>query len=599
MSKYFVSIFLLIGTFCVLTTTQIYPKAIVATPTMAFVVGQKDSTELSKLDAQMLHAKELFTEKKTEKALKLYLEILELAKAQNNIPVLIEVNFQISEILKAIKSYNKALYYSRNSLKHALIQNDTLAIIEQFIGLGVIHFKLYSTDSISNSQSLDSLYFFNNKAFQTINNNVKYQKQKGKIHSSLAVAAILRKNYLIGEKETHKALSIDVELKDTIGQIINLNTLAGNYLKTKNYQKAVTYYNKSLALIEGKNANERKTKLKRMLYSNLAWTHYNLKEYIAYEYLAKANRISDSLRNAEFDAIITEIEAKHNVDIIKQHAEKKHLIEVQKKERFQVWTLILTISLVLGIIAFWVFSLNNKLKHQNKDLMLTQATLVKEKEIEVIESENQIKILNATIDGKEAERKQIAETLHDSVSALLSAANLHLQASKTQYKGTIPIEINKTQDIIEEASNKIRHLSHDLISSVLLKFGLSFAIQDFCEKYSNSQLEITCLENRLQRYDESFEIKINNIIEELINNMIKHSKARQGYVSVKEIENQLHVKILDDGEGFDSKNIPVSDGIGIHQIEARIKMMKGVFKLNSQVNEGTKINFIVPIKYRS
>ena len=146
---------------------------------MAFVVGQKDSTELSKLDAQMLHAKELFTEKKTEKALKLYLEILELAKAQNNIPVLIEVNFQISEILKAIKSYNKALYYSRNSLKHALIQNDTLAIIEQFIGLGVIHFKLYSTDSISNSQSLDSLYFFNNKAFQTINNNVKYPKTKG------------------------------------------------------------------------------------------------------------------------------------------------------------------------------------------------------------------------------------------------------------------------------------------------------------------------------------------------------------------------------------------------------------------------------------
>lgn len=599
MHKTRVILLVLVGVIFSPIIAKSYSKAIVVKPTMAFVLSQINNTSSTNLDKKMLVAKELFSDKKTEEALKLYLEILENAKTANNLPVLTEANFQISEILKAIKRYDKSLLYLTSSLKYATLTKDSVNIINRFIKLGSLHYKLFSTDSIGNPNSLDSLYFYVDQAFKTINNNEQFRKQEGKLHSTLAVAAILRKNYLLAEQETHKALAIDKELKDTIGQIINLNTLAGNYLKTKNYQKAVVYYNKSLALIEGKNANERKTKLKRMLYSNLAWTHYNLKEYIAYEYLAKANRISDSLRNAEFDAIITEIEAKHNVDIIKQHAEKKHLIEVQKKERFQVWTLILTISLVLGIIAFWVFSLNNKLKHQNKDLMLTQATLVKEKEIEVIESENQIKILNATIDGKEAERKQIAETLHDSVSALLSAANLHLQASKTQYKGTIPIEINKTQDIIEEASNKIRHLSHDLISSVLLKFGLSFAIQDFCEKYSNSQLEITCLENRLQRYDESFEIKINNIIEELINNMIKHSKARQGYVSVKEIENQLHVKILDDGEGFDSKNIPVSDGIGIHQIEARIKMMKGVFKLNSQVNEGTKINFIVPIKYRS
>ena len=102
----------------------------------------------------------------------------------------------------------------------------------------------------------------------------------------------------------------------------------------------------------------------------------------------------------------------------------------------------------------------DKLKEQNR--------------LEQVHNNLQTRIINATIDAKEKERKSIAEILHDSVSALLSSANLHLQASKAQLNSHVPVEIIKAQEIVKEASVKIRDLSHELISSVLLKFGLAF-----------------------------------------------------------------------------------------------------------------------------
>jgi two-component system NarL family sensor kinase len=93
------------------------------------------------------------------------------------------------------------------------------------------------------------------------------------------------------------------------------------------------------------------------------------------------------------------------------------------------------------------------------------------------------------------------------VSSLLSSANLHVQASRKQFKGKVLIEIDKTQKIIKEASRKIRNLSHSLVSSVLLKFGLNFAIKDITEKYSNSQLSIDTQIEGLKRYNQNFEIK--------------------------------------------------------------------------------------------
>ena len=235
-----------------------------------------------------------------------------------------------------------------------------------------------------------------------------------------------------------------------------------------------------------------------------------------------------------------------------------------------------------------------KLRQRNLSLKLSQNELRQQRRLERLNSQAQVKILNATLDGKETERKQIAEILHDNVSALLSSANMHLEATQKQYGDNIPEELQKTQQIITEASEKIRDLSHNLVSSILLKFGLEYAIKDVAKKFSNSEIKISTAISNVYRYSQDFEIKVFNIIQELVNNILKHSNAKNAYIMLEEELDAINLIVKDDGDGFDQKS-DEDAGIGLNQIKARIKMMNGNFLIESSKGNGTKVIVSIPV----
>jgi signal transduction histidine kinase len=288
---------------------------------------------------------------------------------------------------------------------------------------------------------------------------------------------------------------------------------------------------------------------------------------------------------------IKRITGEYNVDVVRKAGEFE-------KQKAQNLTWIIGIS-SFSIILLLAFLLNQyKLRQKTLSLQLSKQELLQQQKLEKIRTEAQIRILNATLDGKETERKQIAETLHDNVSALLSSANLHLQACKSLFKGSAPIEVDKSQAIINEASHQIRDLSHSLVSSVLLKFGLSYAIKDMVEKYSNSQLEIFCEIKYIKRYDQDFEIKLFNISQELVNNILKHSEASVAKIILLEKNSKLFLTIQDNGKGFDKLQVSTKDGLGINQINARIHMMKGKFSIETKKDKGTLITIELPVYER-
>ena len=139
-------------------------------------------------------------------------------------------------------------------------------------------------------------------------------------------------------------------------------------------------------------------------------------------------------------------------------------------------------------------------------------------------------------------------------------------------------------------------MSHNLISAVLLKFGLGKAIQDLCEKLSNSKITFTSSAKNIERFNQNFEIKMFNIINELINNIIKHSKAKKGTIKLEQLNGNLQVIVFDDGIGFDMNEIELKNGIGLSQIKARIKVLNGLLNIKSN-SEGTRIFISVPIEY--
>jgi signal transduction histidine kinase len=367
------------------------------------------------------------------------------------------------------------------------------------------------------------------------------------------------------------------------------NFLGNFHLNESNFKKAEDYYFKASDAIDSiPNFTDWMTKASLLI--NISYAKYNQGELESYDYLDDGftylEKYYQDDKDREISKVINDLDKLNDINAANE-----------AKETLQKFLLLLGLLAVFIIGTLFTLYRATQLKQKNLELQIDKDQLLQKSELERLDKLSQTKVLNATIDGRESERKLIAEILHDSVSSLLSSANLHLQASRSVYD-EIPMEIEKSQRIISEASDKIRNLSHELISSVLLKFGLSYSIFDLCEKYSNSQIELVSDINKIQRYDQAFEIKINNIIEELVNNILKHSKASEAIISLEQKGRNLYLEITDNGDGFKLDQAVLKDGLGLNQIKARISMMEGSINIDSEEGLGTTINIEVPIVER-
>jgi len=495
----------------------------------------------------------------------------------------------------AIKYYKKTLSELKNNSfdqfrngKDTLFNKDLIKA-EALLNYGNTYYRLNLIDEL-NIHKDSALYFYNEvNRISSLNKDILEVKSRAYSNSSV----IYLNDSLFEKAEKFAKLAIDIHKNQNkkVNEAGALVNLANIYLTENKYGEAKkTYYN-ALDLIR----NEKSSKalmVREKIYFNLAYNLYKLKDYQAYFYQELSYNIKDSLREKEVRGFIEELDAKYNFNVKKDLLLKEEENKRLKDQRIFWVIAVISIIIILSLL-YWINYF--KLKQKNLGLELSKSQLIQSQHIEKIRSESQARILNATIDGKETERKQIAETLHDSVSALLSSANLHLQATRSHFNGGTPIEIEKTQKIITEASQTIRDLSHTLVSSVLLKFGIEYAIKDMADKYSNSKIKIETNIGYTRRYHQNFEIKVYNIIQEFINNILKHSKAQNAMIEMNEIDGKLSFKITDDGIGFDKTLITNKDGLGLNQIEARIQMMEGYFFVDSNKGNGTVIKVELPI----
>jgi two-component system NarL family sensor kinase len=543
-----------------------------------------DSTFQKKYD----HIVQIYNEENYVKALAKILKLEEDPRVNNKNSNLYFISFLKGDIYNKTKNYVRALKYYKKSLVFLKRKNnfDTYRtdiynknLAETYLKIGSSFHRLFKMDSAKYYYNrVENLPDFNNdilefKAMSFVNLSGIYQQDS---------------TYDLAINYAGKAITIYDENNSKVNKASALNNLGNIYLDLGKFKAAKEIYNQGISSIKNNQSSKAKRYTQDLNY-NLAWAMRKLKDYKAYDYQEISFNMRDTLRNKEFRSAIEQITAENNVYDVKREEKDKRLRQRNTFWIFTVISVIIIISLLYSLSFY-------KLKQKNLGLKLSQIKLNKEQNIEKLKSEYQIKILNAAIDGKESERKEIAEILHDSVSALLSSANLHLMAVKARFKeDNIPIEIDKTQKIIKEASLNIRDLSHTLVSSVLLKFGLNFALKDMASKYSNSALHIEIDIDDSRRYHQNFEIKVHNIIQEFLNNILKHSKAQNAFIKFHEENNRIYFQIFDDGIGFDKTKIFKKDGLGLNQIDARIQIMDGEFLVESAIGEGTTISVELPI----
>ena len=551
----------------------------------------KDSITNQKLK----EATAFYNNKKYVKGLRLAFTLYEQTKNNNYTKTHYLVTHLIAKIYRQNKEHKKAVVFYKKSLR--LILLNPLYNKE----LGSFNNSDYDRDYAENLLRLggeyqllkmnDSAIFYYNKLAEL---NSLADEVLGKQASSFSnLAGIYQKDttmlnhYEKAIEFSERAIEVHKKRNNFISQAGAINNLASVYLFQGDFLKSKKTYLKGLKLIR-RDTSVMAIRLKADLYYNLAWAMRNLKEYEAYDYQEISYDMQTGLRDDEMTQNIKRITSEYNVDVVRKEGKSQ-------KQKAENLTWIIGIS-SFSIILLLAFLLNQyKLRQKTLSLQLSKQELLQQQKLEKIGTESQIRILNATLNGKEAERKQIAEILHDNVSALLSSANLHLQACKSLFKGSVPIEVDKSQSIINEASQKIRDLSHTLVSSILLKFGLAYAVKDMAEKYSNSQLEIFCEIKYIKRYDQDFEIKLFNITQELVNNILKHSEASVAKIILLEKNSKLFLTIQDNGKGFDKLQVSKKDGLGINQINARIYMMKGKFSIETKKNKGTLVTIELPV----
>ena len=263
------------------------------------------------------------------------------------------------------------------------------------------------------------------------------------------------------------------------------------------------------------------------------------------------------------------------------HSSEFHRLEKFKNKETLSLSIVLTILL---FILFFFFYQNNKLQQK-----------IKRKDIKL---KILLNVINVGIDSQEVERKKIASFLHDNINSLLSSVGLHLNVYTAQ-NNIKSEEIGKAKTILEEAHDLLRDMSHDLVPSLLVRFGLIYALEDLCEKTSNSSInfKFSSTISTEKRYGEKFEMKLYFIVSELFNNIIKHSDAKKAHIKLSEKQNQFTIMIHDNGIGFETEKLKEVEGFGLNRIRARIKKYKGSIVINSKPNEGTSIKIQIPLPH--
>ncbi len=563
--------------------------------TASFYIQLNDSI----LDRNLQEVYKVYEEKKFDVALKRAFKLLDSSKEINR-EIFYKTNYLIGNIFYETLSFKDGIKYFRTNVSSLLKDSisldgyknnfdSNLLLVQNYLRLGSSYHKLKEREFLQKYR--DSTLYYYNKVIEFNDLDDESLEAKAKTYSNLSAFYINDSLYDLAEKYASLSIGIHKSKNDKLNQAAGLGNLASIYLIKEDFNLAKKIYLEGLDLIKNDNSSKA-VRFKASLYANLSWAMYKLKDYKAYEFQEISYGIKDELRDTEIRGIVKKINAEYDVNTVKKLVLKE---EENKRLKNQRTFWLLGIGSVIIIITLLFALIFYKLRQKNLSLKLSQTQLVQSQNLEKIKSDSQVRILNATIDGKESERKQIAETLHDSISALLSSANLHLQATRGLFKGETPVEIDKTQKIIKEASQSIRDLSHTLVSSVLLKFGLKYAIKEIAEKYSNSQIKIDTRIGETRRYEQNFEIKVYNIIQEFVNNILKHSKAEKAMIKIDEADGKLYLRISDDGVGFDKNKVVNKEGLGLNQIDARIQMMQGEFNIDTAPKSGTVIKVVLPI----
>lgn len=566
----------------------------------------KDSTLLSQVysDIGAVH----FRNNDFKNSERNYLQSYQIRKKQNNIAGIAKLNNNLASVYQSTFQYKKAMKMYLEALNFFESKADEKNINATKANIGLLFIDLkdntnaikYITEAITFFEDQDKSVEFDNKlcenylnlgkAFQMkkdyataekyynksseicnkVGNKQGYAFSKrnlGNLNTLLKNDSVAELNLKIS-KETRKEFNskLDTESNDI--------DIAQNLIVQEKFVEAKGILLKILPVFEKENSKENLLSTYKLL-TNIY--HHSSQTDSADLFFEKYIALDEVLVNTSVNKDTAEMEKKY------QSLQKDNEILSQKSKIFQ------KNAIVFSLVGFLLFGLIYYKNYQNKQKIKLQKEILHQQDLAT----------KAVMNAEDNERKRMATHLHDGIGQLLTAANMNMSILDEYKKdeNNFPKVLNKTRDILSEAMLDVRTLSHQIMPNMLIKNSLADALRDLISKTTSPKLHIELkMEGLKNNLNQNIQVVMYRIIQECINNTIKHAKANKVEISLIQSNNMIEAIFKDDGIGFNPLKISSrNDGLGLDNIKSRIDMLKGDLKINSAEGKGTSIVMKIPI----
>lgn len=278
------------------------------------------------------------------------------------------------------------------------------------------------------------------------------------------------------------------------------------------------------------------------------------------------SRFKDDLNKkiSESEAAFKNAELKHEKEVA--------VLKAQKEKQVYLLSFI-GLAAVAGFILYYFLQKRNS--RQQKELQLAR--------------------IQSLVDGEEKERTRIARDLHDGIVQELTVIKMQLKETFGMDGNTDKTVILNSMDLLDKASRDVRNISYQMMPATLTQLGFIPAIEDMLKRvlspisieYDFEHIGMT------GRLPEKIELSIFRITQELLNNVLKHSKANFVSLLITSKDNMITMIFEDNGIGFDANNI--HKGIGLNSLTSRVQLLNGSIKYENAAGTGTVVIIKLPV----
>jgi len=495
------------------------------------------------------------------------------------------VHNSIGNIYQNERRINEAIIEYRTALSFFTFNNNLNATLKANINIGNCFWDL---------DRVDSALFFYNKALP-IAIRQSFKETESIIYQNKG--AIFTEKQMLDSADFYFKKSLDIKKidGDADGQLETLKSIGEIAFLRNNIDEAIGTYKQAYQLALAFNYLEDLEEITRQLSA----CYQNKNDWDkTINYLELSKTYKDSITEKLNDALIYEI----NYEQEKRKATELALLvkkrdrQLERRNSLILWGA--AIALLLILIFFILFKLN---KFKRKNVEIEKKNIEKEKEIGELISQREQAELSAMYNGQESERNRISTELHDNLGGILSTVKLYFRAIDKQInllKDENVQQYQKANELLDKACDQTRTIAHQLSSKKLNNIGLYATVKNRQREINDSgQIKFVLnthgKDDELKKLDQ---ISIYRIIQELINNILKHAKATEINMQLNVFDTLFNMIIEDDGIGFDLNLLINNTGIGLRETKARVKNMNGTFSIDSGRGGGTTITIDIPLK---